>query len=212
MSCTLMTAIQSCDTCQRVLYFDSCHLTARTSLLIAHWQISLHLRRGRPCIQLCQLTLWYGSFHNQETFNRVMKKLICNTNTNINFCEIMLHSLALRTAKLWPIYKLIVWAWRNNSSCNFLFFLFLSIFVLSCLNREELDISKDDEGKFTSRFTVTLDITVDAEEVKSATHTWDTLKINKLFPQVCFSTKEEYLECQEEFGTCMIICYRCGSI
>ena len=87
-----------------------------------------------------------------------------------------------------------------------------SIFVLSCLNREELDISKDDDGKFTSRFTVTLDITVDAEEVKSATHTWDTLKIDKLFPQVCFSTKEEYLECQEEFGTCMIICYRCGSI
>lgn len=47
---------------------------------------------------------------------------------------------------------------------------------------------------------------MDAEEVKSATHTWDTLKIDKLFPQVCFSTKEEYLECQEEFGTCMIIC------
>ena len=52
---------------------------------------------------------------------------------------------------------------------------------------------------------------MDAEEVKSATHTWDTLKIDKLFPQVCFSTKEEYLECQEEFGTCMIICYSCGS-
>ena len=122
MSRVLKTAIQSCDTCERVLYFDSSHWTARTSLLIAHWQISLHLRRGRPCIQLCQLTLWYGSFHNQETFNRVMKKLICNTITNINFCEIILHSLALRTAKLWPIYKLIVWAWRNNSSCNFFFF------------------------------------------------------------------------------------------
>lgn len=145
-----------------------------------------------------------------------MKKLICNIITNINFCDILLHSLALRTAKLCPNYRewtashVTVWAWRNNSSCNFFFL--LSIFVLSCLNREELDISKDDEGKFTSRFTVTLDITVDAEEVKSATHTWDTLKIDKLFPQVCFSTKEEYLECQEEFGTCMIICYRCGSI
>ena len=91
------------------------------------------------------------------------------------------------------------------------FLFFFNQFVLSSLNREELDISKDDEGKFTSRFTVTLDITVDAEEVKSATHTWDTLKIDKLFPQVCFSTKEEYLECQEEFGTCMIICYSCGS-
>lgn len=66
-------------------------------------------------------------------------------------------------------------------------------------SRDEVDISKDDEGKFTARFTVTLDISVDAEEVKSGTHTWDTLKIDKLFPQVCFSTKEEYLECQEEF-------------
>ena len=105
MSCTLKTAIQSCDTHQRVLYFDSCHLTARTSLLIAHGQISLHLRRGRPYIQLCQLTLWYGSFHNQETFNRVMKKLICNIITNINFCDILLHSVALRTAKLCPNYR-----------------------------------------------------------------------------------------------------------
>ena len=52
---------------------------------------------------------------------------------------------------------------------------------------------------------------MDAEEVKSATHTWDTLKIDKLFPQVCFSTKEEYLECQEEFGTFMITCDSCGS-
>ena len=105
MTCTLKTAIQSCDTCQRVLYFDNCHLTARTSLIIAHWQISLHLSRGRPYIHLCQLTLWYGSFHNQETFNRVMKKLICNIMTNINVCEIILHSLALRTAKLCPNYK-----------------------------------------------------------------------------------------------------------
>ena len=69
-----------------------------------------------------------------------------------------------------------------------------------CLCRDELDINKDDESKFTSRFHVTLDISVDAEEVNSATHTWDTLKVDKLFPQVCFSTKEEYLECQEEFG------------
>lgn len=72
-------------------------------------------------------------------------------------------------------------------------------FVNLC--RDELDINKDDESKFTSRFTVTLDISVDAEEVNSLpTHTWDTLKVEKLFPQVCFSTKEEYLECQEEFG------------
>ena len=69
------------------------------------------------------------------------------------------------------------------------------------LHRDEVDINKDDESKFTSRFTVTLDITVDAEEASSLpTHTWDTLKTEKLFPQVCFSTKEEYLECQEEFG------------
>lgn len=149
-----------------------------------------------------------------------MKKLICNIITNINFatfycilwhCEPRSYVRITENVQLATLpYGLIVWAWRNNSSCNFFFL--LSIFVLSCLNREELDISKDDEGKFTSRFTVTLDITVDAEEVKSATHTWDTLKIDKLFPQVCFSTKEEYLECQEEFGTCMIICYRCGSI
>ncbi|KAL9950314.1 hypothetical protein ACROYT_G042795 [Oculina patagonica] len=66
-------------------------------------------------------------------------------------------------------------------------------------SREELDINKDDESKFTARFNVTLDISVDAEEVNSTTHTWDTLKVEKLFPQVCFSTKEEYLECQEEF-------------
>ena len=71
-------------------------------------------------------------------------------------------------------------------------------FVFLC--RDELDINKDDESKFTARFNVTLDISVDAEEVNSATHTWDTLKVEKLFPQVCFSTKEEYLECQEEFG------------
>lgn len=73
------------------------------------------------------------------------------------------------------------------------------IFLLS-LYRDELDINKDDESKFTTRFNVTLDISVDAEEVNSTTHTWDTLKVEKLFPQVCFSTKEEYLECQEEFG------------
>ena len=71
-------------------------------------------------------------------------------------------------------------------------------FLLFC--RDELDITKDDESKFTARFNVTLDISVDAEEVNSTTHTWDTLKVEKLFPQVCFSTKEEYLECQEEFG------------
>ena len=54
--------------------------------------------------------------------------------------------------------------------------------------------------KFTSRFNVTVDISVDAEEVSNVTHSWDTLKVDKLFPQVCFSTEEEYLECQEEFG------------
>lgn len=66
-------------------------------------------------------------------------------------------------------------------------------------SRDEVDIAKEDEGKFTANFSVTLDISVDAEEVNSVTHTWDTLKVDKLFPQLCFSTNEEYLECQEEF-------------
>ena len=67
-------------------------------------------------------------------------------------------------------------------------------------SRDEVDIAKDDEVKFTANFNVTLDISVDAEEVNSLTHSWDTLKVDKLFPQVCFSTKDEFLECQEEFG------------
>lgn len=66
-------------------------------------------------------------------------------------------------------------------------------------SRDEVDIAKDDEVKFTANFNVTLDISVDAEEVNSLTHSWDTLKVDKLFPQVCFSTKDEFLECQEEF-------------
>ena len=63
-----------------------------------------------------------------------------------------------------------------------------------------MDIGKEDEGKFSVEFAVTLDINIDTDLVKETTHTWDTLKTEKLYPQVCFSTKEEFLECQEEFG------------
>lgn len=72
--------------------------------------------------------------------------------------------------------------------------------LCTLLLRAEVDIGKEDEVKFPVRFAVSLDISVDTDLVKETTHTWDTLKPDKLHPQVCFSTKEEFLECQEEFG------------
>ena len=54
--------------------------------------------------------------------------------------------------------------------------------------------------KFSSQFNVTLDVIVDSDTVKDVTHTWDTLRPDKLAPLVCFSSEEEFLACQEEFG------------
>ena len=61
-------------------------------------------------------------------------------------------------------------------------------------------MNKDDEVKFFAQFAVTLDVSLDSDSIKNITHTWDTLKVEKLSPHVCFSSKEEYLACQEEFG------------
>ncbi|KXJ05339.1 Cyclin-G-associated kinase, partial [Exaiptasia diaphana] len=67
-------------------------------------------------------------------------------------------------------------------------------------SRAELDVSKESETKFPNRFCVTLDVSIDTDRVSSTTHTWDTLNPERLGPNVCFSSKEEFLECQEEFG------------
>ncbi|XP_031568083.1 cyclin-G-associated kinase-like [Actinia tenebrosa] len=66
-------------------------------------------------------------------------------------------------------------------------------------SKAELDINKDDESKFPSRFTVTLDVSIDTDRVSHTTHTWDTLNPSRLTPGICFSSREEFLECQEEF-------------
>ncbi|XP_020897686.1 cyclin-G-associated kinase, partial [Exaiptasia diaphana] len=66
-------------------------------------------------------------------------------------------------------------------------------------SRAELDVSKESETKFPNRFCVTLDVSIDTDRVSSTTHTWDTLNPERLGPNVCFSSKEEFLECQEEF-------------
>ncbi|XP_032241526.2 cyclin-G-associated kinase isoform X2 [Nematostella vectensis] len=66
-------------------------------------------------------------------------------------------------------------------------------------SREELDIAKEDVVKFSSRFAMTLDVTIDTDQAATTTHTWDTLNPARNTPTVCFTSKEEFLECQEEF-------------
>ncbi|KAK3755297.1 hypothetical protein QZH41_014605 [Actinostola sp. cb2023] len=66
-------------------------------------------------------------------------------------------------------------------------------------SKTELDVSKEDEAKFPGRFCLTLDVSIDTDRVSSTTHTWDTLHPDRLGPGVCFSSKDEFVECQEEF-------------
>ena len=67
-------------------------------------------------------------------------------------------------------------------------------------SRSELDITETSD-KYPANFMVGLSMKV-TDEVPDHTYTepWDKMRVEKLSPHVCFSTKEEYWECHEEFG------------
>ena len=83
---------------------------------------------------------------------------------------------------------------------------FLIVIYLLC--RNELDLIDSDEQKYPSTFAVALDIVLGAESpsLQNYTEPWDKLSLDKLSPQLCFASKEEYWECREEFGMFFLSC------
>eukprot|EP00795_Rhopilema_esculentum_P004222 gene4222-20410_t len=69
-------------------------------------------------------------------------------------------------------------------------------------SRNELDLIDPDDQKYPSTFAVALDVVLGAESpsLQNYTEPWDKLSLDKLSPQPCFASKEEYWECREEFG------------
>ena len=67
-------------------------------------------------------------------------------------------------------------------------------------------------NKFAENFNLTLDITVDESHCNDVINTWDSGANEKATRQLLFTTSEEYLQCQEDFG--MFACFEscCKSI
>ena len=73
---------------------------------------------------------------------------------------------------------------------------------VSFFDRSELDLVDFDDQKYPPTFAATLDVVLGAESqgMQKYTEPWDKLSIDKLAPNACFRSKEEYWSCREEFG------------
>ena len=55
-------------------------------------------------------------------------------------------------------------------------------------------------NRFAENFNVSLDIEVDEGHVNDVTCSWEAVQNQKPARQLLFTTSEEYLQCQEDFG------------
>ena len=69
------------------------------------------------------------------------------------------------------------------------------------LNREDIDIlDSNNLNKFAENFNLTLDVAVDENHSNDVINIWDSGPNEKATRQLLFTTSEEYLQCQEDFG------------
>lgn len=77
----------------------------------------------------------------------------------------------------------------------------MSTFSVSAF-REDIDIlDSSNANKFAENFNLTMDVIVDKNHCNDITNPWDSGPNEKATRQLLFTTSEEYLQCQEDFGT-----------
>ena len=69
--------------------------------------------------------------------------------------------------------------------------------------REDIDIiDSSNLNRFAENFNLTLNINVNEHRCSDVKCAWDSNQNEKPTRQLLFTTSEEYLQCQEDFGTC----------
>ena len=61
-------------------------------------------------------------------------------------------------------------------------------------------LDQNNVNKFAENFSFTLDIAVDSSKSNDVTHAWESGENEKATRQLLFTSSEEYLQCQEDFG------------
>ena len=73
-------------------------------------------------------------------------------------------------------------------------------------SREDIDIPDlSNANKFAENFNLTMDVTVDKNHCSDITYAWDSGPNEKATRQLLFTTSEEYLQCQEDFGMFVVL-------